>query len=119
MFVVVVSVVVVLTIVLYIGRRLVLLEMGRIRSLVRNLFGSFVRRLVGQWDLLDWKANFLLKGIIMMELECVDLSLELLNSGLHGNGVIDVGHLCLILDLSCIIRFRIFVIVGRVLLDQG
>ena len=61
----------------------------------------------------------LLKGIFLLGLECLELSLELLNDGLHGSGVSGVGHFCLILNLSCSIRFRILVIVGRVLLDQG
>ena len=117
--IVVVSVVEVATLALLIGRRLVLLELRGIRGLFRILVGSLVRRLVGWWDLLGWKAKLLLKGICLLGLECLELSLELLNAGLHVSGVSGVGHFCLIMDLSRNISFRIFVLVGRLLLYQG
>ena len=61
----------------------------------------------------------MLKLIGPLGLCCLELILELFNSGFHVSDVSDVGHFYLILELSCSISFRVGFILGRVLLDQG
>ena len=66
-------------------------------GLVRSLVGGLLRRLVVLSDLFCWKAKLMLKLIGPLELCCLELILELLNSGFHGSDVSDVGHFYLIL----------------------